>query len=383
METYMRLLLRGLAETESEHVVRPYLAYPSALTRFKWPSNFQPRLVRPYTQWVRIPLSLPWELLRNPVDVLHVQNVLPPVCRARRVVTIHDLSFEIAPETFTRGYRLRLRTLVRLTARRADLIITSSRSSKDDLIRLYGVPQEKVRVVYLTHDPSFGPEPDEPGDSETRARLGIEGPYVLYVGRVEPKKRLDHLLRAYHMLKQDGCEHRLVICGRRSWLSNPVYELVRELGLSDAVVFTEYVADDDLPALYRGAAVFVFLSRYEGFGLPPIEAMASGTPVVSTRGGSLGEVLGDAALFVESDQPTPTAGALAQVLMERDVADGLRRKGLLRAAEFSDYREFAKRTLAVYEEAMDPRCRPASTGAPEVPRTRGQTSPCPDQKRRH
>ena len=352
VETYIRMLLRGLTETETEHVIRPYLADPSELERFRWPPNFQPRLVRPYTQWIRIPLSLPWELLRNPVDVLHVQNVLPPLCPARRVVTIHDLSFEIAPETFTRGYRFRLRTLVRLSARRSDLIITSSQSSKLDLVRLYGVPESKVRVIYLTCHPAFRPEPDEPADTICRARFGIEGPYILYVGRVEPKKRLDQLLHAYHILKQDGCKHRLVICGRRSWLSDPVYELVRELGLADDTIFTGYVADADLPPLYRGADAFVFLSKYEGFGLPPVEAMASGTPVVSSRGGSLGEVLGDAALFIEPGQPADIANALGRVLVERDLAEELRAKGLRRAAEYSDYRGFAERTLAVYEDAL-------------------------------
>ncbi|MHB8377830.1 MAG: glycosyltransferase family 4 protein [Dehalococcoidia bacterium] len=350
VETYIRLLLSGLMQIESPHEFRPYLAFPSALTRFTWPDNFKPRLVRPYSQWVRIPFSLPRELITHPVDVLHVQNVLPPIARSRTVATIHDLSFEIAPRTFTLGYRTRLRALVRITACRADLIITSSARSKRDLMRLYHVPEERIRVVYLAHDPALTPEPAA-GDDAARATLGIDGPYLLYVGRVEPKKNLEQLLRAYALLRRDGRTHRLVVCGRRSWLSDGVYKLTAELQLNDHVVFTGYVPDAALPPLYRGASAFVFLSQYEGFGLPPIEAMACGTPVISSRAGSLDEVLGDAAVSVDPDRPDAVAHEIARVLDDAALRDELAGRGLLRAADF-DYLTTARQTLQVYEEAL-------------------------------
>lgn len=349
VETYIRLLLSGLIQIDSPHEFRPYLAFPSASTRFQWPDNFKPRLVRPYTQWVRIPLSLPRELIAHPVDVLHVQNVLPPITRSRTVATIHDLSFEIAPRTFTLGYRTRLRALVRITACRADLIIASSERSKRDLMRLYHVPEERIRVVYLAHDPTLTAEPDA-GDGAVRSLLGIDRPYLLYVGRVEPKKNLEQLLRAYALIKRDGREHQLVVCGRRSWLSDGVYKLTAELNLSDQVVFTGYVPDEALPPLYRGASAFVFLSQYEGFGLPPIEAMACGTPVISSRSGSLAEVLGDAAVSVDPGRPDVVAHEIARVLDDAALSDDLAGRGLRRAAHF-DYLATARRTLRVYEEA--------------------------------
>jgi glycosyltransferase involved in cell wall biosynthesis len=349
VETYIRLLLQGLIDARSAHEFRPYLAFPSAMSRFAWPQTFTPRLVRPYRQWVRIPITLPLELIAHPVDVLHVQNVLPPLYRGRTVATIHDLSFEIVPHTFTLGYRTRLRILVRLTAKRADLIITSSEQSKRDLVRLYRVPAERIRVVHLAHDPAFTQRAAR-NDPEVRARLGIHGPYILFVGRVEPKKNLDKLVRAYALLRRQGRGEKLVICGRRSWLSDPLYELVNRLDLEQHVVFTGYAQDQDLPPLYRGAAAFVFLSQYEGFGLPPIEAMACGVPVISSRAGSLDEVLGHAAASVDPQQPEAVASEIARVIDDAGVRDDLIGRGLARAGDFN-YLTTARQTLEVYEEA--------------------------------
>jgi len=182
-------------------------------------------------------------------------------------------------------------------------------------------------------------------------RYVIERPYILYVGSLEKRKNLPRLLEAYAYLRETLPGWKLVIVGGRKWKSDPIYKAVQRLGLEPHVIFTGFVAEEDLPALYNGADLFVFPSLYEGFGLPVLEAMACGTPVVTSNTSSLPEVAGEAALLVAPTDVKAIAAAMQRVLSEPDLAAELRRRGLERASQFS-WERTARETLAVYERVL-------------------------------
>jgi glycosyltransferase involved in cell wall biosynthesis len=185
-------------------------------------------------------------------------------------------------------------------------------------------------------------------------KYGVERPYILYVGALESRKNLPRLLEAYARLRKWSARWKLVIVGARKWKFTPIFEAVQRLGLEPHVHFTDYVADEDLPALYRGAELFAFPSLYEGFGLPVLEAMACGTPVVTSNRSSLPEVAGDAALLVDPLDVEAIAGAMQRVLADEALAAGLREIGLARAAQFT-WERTARETVAVYKKAIDGR----------------------------
>ena len=345
-------LLYGLSRLETEHRFYPYLAAAKARTLMPVAANIRPRLVRPYSAWLRVPLMLPAELMLRPVDLFNAASGwAPPWCPAPFVATIHDLLFEKHPESYTRAMRWRLRWLVRATASRAVRVITVSHTSAADLVRLYGVPVGKIRVIHNALDPDLAPVVDPDLTARVRARYGIGGPYILYLGVVEPKKNVDQLLRAYAVLRRErGIPHRLVIAGRAGWLSGPILRLVASLGLERDVVLPGEVPQEDVAALYSGASVFAYLSSAEGFGYPPLEAAACGTPVLASDATALKEVLGDAALMVDPLRLDEVVGGLSRLLVDDTLRGRLRARGLGLARQFQA-EAAARQVVAVYEEA--------------------------------
>lgn len=354
-ESYATNLIEALATIDSVNEYTLYVTRPEAVRRFsqRWP-NFVVRQTRPHTPLIRIPLTLSAELRKNPVDVLHVQFTAPPFAPCPVVVSIHDLSFEHLPETFKRRSRAQLRLTVRRSARKATHILALSEHARADIVATYGIPADRVTAIPLAAADRFQPVVDERELQRVRHTYGIAGDYILTVGSIQPRKNLGRLIAAYARLRTDAKvgHPQLVIVGRQAWLVGETLRAIRDSGFSDSIILTGYVPDDDLPALYSGARCFVYPSFFEGFGLPPLEAMKCGVPVVAGNRTSLVEVVGDAGILVDPLNPEAIASGLSQVLSDEDLREELGSRGLERSRLFN-WRETAKRTLEVYERAAD------------------------------
>jgi glycosyltransferase involved in cell wall biosynthesis len=288
----------------------------------------------------------PFDRLAGPADVFHFPNfIVPPLREGRAVVTIHDMSFVRFPHFAEARNLAYLEARIRDTARRADAIITDSRFSAAEIGSLLGVEAGRLHPIPLGIAADFR-RPDDETVRLVRRDLDLDRPYLLTVGTIEPRKNLSFLVRVFEALT--GFDGELVLAGMPGWSCAPIFERLRRSPSTSNIRYLRYVADAQLPALYAGAEAFVITSHYEGFGFPPLEAMACGTPVVSSAGGSLPEVLGDAARIVDTFDAERWTDALRAVIggAERDrlVAAGLRR-----AAEFT-WDATAEQTWAVYEK---------------------------------
>ena len=321
------------------------------------PTNFRARRL-PFNNrlltagWQRLRLPAPIEWFSGPLDLLHAPDfVAPPARRARRLVTIHDLTFLVVPQHAHPRLRAYLAGAVPRAVRAADHVFVDSEATRHDLQRLLDVPEERITTVYVGAEPQFRPLAG-PEREEARAALvaaGVPpGPYLLTVGTLEPRKNHLGLLRAFARLRRLGVPHRLVIAGKRGWLYEPIFAAVDELGLEDAVRFLDFFPEALLPALYACADLVLLPSFYEGFGIPLLEAMGSGTPAIVGNRPSLPEVAGGAALLVEPGDPTALADATWSLLHDQAARATLRAKGLARARAF-DWRASAERVLARYQ----------------------------------
>jgi len=215
-------------------------------------------------------------------------------------------------------------------------VLTLSEYSKRDIVRRYNVPPDKITVTGLAAAPMFRPIHDEARLSDVRERYGTGKEFILSVGNLQPRKNIKTLIEAYVRLRRaDATRHRLVLVGKKAWLHDGIFAAARASGYADDLVFTGYVPDADLVALYNAADLFVYPSIFEGFGLPPLEAMACGTPVVTSNTSAIPETVGDAALTVDPLDPVSLADAIILALFNRTFHDYLARLGLQRAALFS------------------------------------------------
>ncbi|MFN2532772.1 MAG: glycosyltransferase family 4 protein [Pyrinomonadaceae bacterium] len=368
-ESYATNLIEALAEIDTVNDYVLYVTTSSASERFsgRWP-NVTVQKTLPHTPLIRIPLILAAELRRHPVDVLHVQFTAPPFTPCPIVVSIHDLSFEHLPRTFKRRSRTQLRLTVRSSARRADRILTLSNHTREDVIKTYGIASERVRAIPLAPPAHYGPVLQEKELQRVRHNYGIDGDYILSVGSIQPRKNLARLVHAYAYLRNKRSASKLpklVLVGKCAWLYDDTLRALQETQVADSVILTGYVPEEDLPALYSGALFFIYPSYFEGFGLPPLEAMKCGTAVVAGNRTSLPEVVGDAALLVDPFDVQDIASAMENLLDDPDRRSELSVKGLTRANTF-DWRETARQTLAVYEEVVtgtDSTRKPQSSAA--------------------
>ena len=352
-ESYAVNLIEALAQIDSINNYTIYVTTDAARDRFdrRW-SNFKVRSTLPHTPLIRIPLTLSAELRKNPVDVLHVQFTAPPFCPCPTVVSIHDLSFEHLPQTFNRRSRTQLRLTVRHSARRAARILSLSEHTRRDIISTYGIAPERVSAIPIAAASHFARVVDKSELQRVRHTYGIHGEYILSVGSIQPRKNLVRLVKAYASLRGGNSADKLpklVLVGKCAWLYDETLRALEETGVKDSVVLTGYVPEKDLPALYSSALCFIYPSFFEGFGLPPLEAMKCGAPVIVGNKTSLPEVVGDAAIAVDPFDVEAIAGAIKRVIEDQSLRNELSLKGQQRAGSF-DWRETARRTLAVYEE---------------------------------
>jgi len=292
---------------------------------------------------------LRFELPPLGLDVLHSPDFIPPFrCNCKSVITIHDLAFLLYPQLLTED-GARYYGQIDQAVRRTDHIIAVSQNTKEDIVRLLGVPEDKITVIYEAANPIYRPVEDERELRRVREKYHIGGDFILFVSTIEPRKNLPTLLRAFRQLLDDyKVEVQLVVAGRQGWLCEEVFSLVEELKLTETVLFLGRVPVEDLPPLYTAASLFAYPSTYEGFGLPPLEAMACGTPVVVSNVSSLPEVVGDAALLVAPDDIPGLTVALWRGLTDEARRAELIAKGFRRAQCFS-WEKAARQTLAVYQ----------------------------------
>lgn len=350
--TYIRNLLRHLArlDKDTEYVLlcheRDCPVAPALGPNFRAvPDNS-----RPYS--LREQVSLPWALRREHVDLFHAPHyVLPPLSGRASVVTIHDcihLMFpQYLPNKLALGYA---RSSLWMATRMSDRILTVSETSKRDILRFFNVDAEKITVIYNGIDERFRRQPPEEEMVRVRERYQLEGDFVLYAGNVKPHKNLERLFDAFHLVRQRGVDQvKLVVIGDEVSKYAELRRAVHKYNLHKYVRFLGFLPDETLAVLYRLATVFVFPSLYEGFGLPPLEAMASGAPVVTSNVSSLPEVAGDAAVLVDPYNPESIADGLVRVLTEPDLQAILKARGLQRAAEFS-WERAVERIHGIYTE---------------------------------
>lgn len=314
----------------------------------------------------------PWRLLamashlgRRPLDgfygrpaIVHATDHLLPHLRARSLFTLHDLIFELFPQHHRRYNYWFLKLMMPRFLRAADRIVTVSEQSRSDAVRLYGIDPERVTVIHNGVESHFRPAPAAAGEDRAALdRYSLPARYLLHVGTIEPRKNLIRLLEAFGRVRESHPTLKLVLVGQKGWLYEPFFEALARSGLEEHVLLPGYVSDADLPALYRQAACFVFPTVYEGFGLPALEALACGTPVVASRSSSLPEVTGGAALLVDPYDPAAIAAAIRRVLEDEALAARLRDAGPRRAAVFT-WEAAARRTLTLYLELLGQHGRP-------------------------
>jgi len=354
-ESYATNLIEALARVDSVNEYTLYVTTAEARARFsqRWP-NFRIQTTLPHTPLIRIPLTLATELRKRPVDVLHVQFTAPPFSPCPVVVSVHDLSFEHLPQTFNRRSRTQLRLTVRHSVRRAARILTLSEHTRRDMIETYGTSPERITAIPIAAPSYFGRVREERELQRVRHIYGIEGDYILCVSSIQPRKNLPRLVRAYESLRNKrgpGKLPKLVLVGKCAWLYDETLRSIEEGRMKDSVILTGYVPQSDLPALYSGSICFVYPSYFEGFGLPPLEAMKCGAPVIAGNRTSLPEVVGDAGILVDPYDVNAIAAAIERLIDDPDYRQQLRVKGLARSSVF-DWNETARRTLDVYEQVV-------------------------------
>jgi glycosyltransferase involved in cell wall biosynthesis len=354
-ESYATNLIEALAQIDHTNRYTLFVTKAAAIERFadRWP-NFKVQRTLPHTPLVRIPLTLSRELRRNPVDLLHVQYTAPPFAPCPIVTTIHDLAFEHLPETFNRRSWMQMRLTVRLTARRAAHIITVSDYSRADIIRTYRIPPERITVTPEAAAESFFPVRNETELKRIRETYGIQENYILSLSSIQPRKNLVRLIEAYSCLRGVRPEVKLpqlVLVGKRGWLEHETFRAAERSALGNEILFTGYVPEGDLAALYSGAICFVYPSYFEGFGLPVVEAMQCGVPVIAGNRTSLPEVLGNAGVLFDPFDTQALVKSLTQVLGDPEYRAELSSKGLERARNFK-WQKTAQMTLGVYERAV-------------------------------
>ncbi len=349
-ENYSLFLIRALLDLDSQNKYVLYSNRPPAEDLFAPADNVRQRVIPFPRLWTHVRLSL--EMLMRPPDVLWVPaHVLPLVHPRSSVVTVHDLGYLHFPEAHTARARRYLDWSTRYNARHAARVIADSQCTREDLISRYHTPPDKIDVIYPGYDETTFHPRAETGEAErVRDRYALPETYALFVGTLQPRKNLATLIDAVRILLDRGTPVHLAIGGKLGWMHEQVLERIKDAGLDPFIHTLGYVPQDDLPALLRSARVFVLPSLYEGFGLPALEAMACGVPVVCSNTSSLPEVVGDAGLLVPPTSAVDLATAIEQVLSQPSLAADLARRGPERARRFS-WAQAAEQVLRVLEEA--------------------------------
>jgi glycosyltransferase involved in cell wall biosynthesis len=351
-------LARSMATLMPTHQWELVAPVPIDLSAQQGQSELPPNLTAIYAslnplrrRWWTI--GLPLYARRSRLALFHGTNYNLPLWNScPTVVTIHDLSLLLHPGTHPENLVHRARRRLPVMTRLATRIITDSESVKREICEHLNVPPEKITSVALAPREVFQPVAEHAA-RETRQRLGVSDEFILFVGTVEPRKNLVTLVRAFEdMLRNTDLKPQLVIAGQRGWLNDELFALIEKAAFSKYILFTGYLTDEDLRALYSSCRAAIYPSLYEGFGLPPLEAMACGAPVITSRIPVIMETSAQAARLVNPIDVQALTAALVELLKDADARAQLARAGLKRAAEYT-WARTARETLAVYAEAVE------------------------------
>lgn len=359
---YTRNLIRALAEKESRYQYTLFVAGGwSEEDRMRpWPANFRLRSVPLSDRWMhvlwqRLRLPVPIQAIIGPLDLFHSPDfVLPPTGRTPAILTVHDLSFMRVPQYFVPGFRQYLQSAVSRAAQRARHILADSASTRRDLIELMSIESNRVSVLYPGVEARFRPVRDNAELAKIRSQYKLPERFILGLSTLQPRKNFDGLIKAFRILlaeREDTLrigDLHLVIVGGKGWMYEETMALVQGYGLEQRIHFPGFANDSDLPAIYSLAEVFAFPSWYEGFGIPVLEAMACGVPVVAADNSSLPEAVGDAGLLVDAADIHALAEALAQLLTDQLLRARLIQNGYQQAQRFS-WEEAAQQLLSTYK----------------------------------
>lgn len=310
--------------------------------------DFQPRFFRVLWQFVIFPFTL----RRFKIDILHSPNYITPLFKLgfKIIVTIHDLTFCLMPNKYTVTKRLFYKSLVPLFMKIADKVISVSENTKKDIINLFKIKEDKIYVTYESYPEYYTQSFDSEKIKNTLSKYGIEKKFILFVGMIEPRKNVLSLLKAFYLI-DDEIDMDLVIVGKKGWYYRDVedfFEFAQGENLKNKIKITGYVAEPDLKYFYQGASVFAYPSYYEGFGLPPLQAIACGTPVITSNASSLPEVVDDAAIKINPSNIQDLADAIKEIISNTELRNKMKEEGIKQASKFS-LENFAANTIKVYE----------------------------------
>jgi len=348
--TYIRNLLAALREIDNQN---EYVLYVTDISHpfyqaFHSYEHFKIRQIALKSPFIRIPLFLARETLKDSLDILHVQYIAPPFHKGKLVATIHDLGFLHFPESFSRFEVLRSKILIRMTAKRSDKIITGSHFSKQDIIKTYKINPQNIEVIPLGVSTTFKPESNPAKAKKILDKYRVQKPYFLCVGRLNPRKNLISLVKAFAMMKKEkSIPHKLVIVGKEDFATRKIIQSIKAADSSSDVLLTGYVEEQDLPLLYNESDVFIYLSLFEGVGLPVLEAMSCGAPVIASDLSSLTEIVGDAGLLVNPLDPKEIGDAIFRITSNQELKKKYAARGISRAREYS-WLSTAQQTLNIY-----------------------------------
>lgn len=337
---YVKNLVEALAKVDpkNEYV----LISPSTERDFSTPQR-----------WFWDQFIFPRRARKARVDLLHQPCFSAPLGYSGKViVTCHDLISIFFPENLPLASRLFYSKWEPFSYRKASKIIAISEHTKRDIMALLKIPEEKIRVIPLAASKDFRPIKSKRKIKEVQKKYKTGENYILDVGTIEPRKNLPFLVRSFALAVREGVDANLVITGKKGWYYQGLFKLVADLNLQDKVIFTGYVAEYDLPALYSAAKAFVFPSLYEGFGLPPLEAMACGVPVISSNTSSMPEVIGKAGILISPKDERLWAKTIVNILKDKALALTLGQWGIRQAKKFS-WEETARKTVEVYKEVVN------------------------------
>ena len=313
-------------------------------------SGFSGFVYRAVSTFLPVPYSF---FFGRKSDITHFFNyIVPPFVHGKKVVTVHDMVYKSFPDTVRGRTKYMLDIGLKRSMKRADLIVTDSEFSKKEIIKYFPQHESRIRVVPCGVDlERFHPCDDPERIPEVKKSLEIEGDYFLYVGTIEPRKNLERLITAYaaFVKKVGSSSPKLVLAGGKGWLDQGIYSRVEKLGMKENVIFTKYVPSEDMNPIMCGALAFVFPSLYEGFGMPPLEAMACGVPVLSSGEASLPEVTGDCAVICDAYDTKSIAEGMYRLYSSEELRKELSRKGLQRAQGFT-WKRSAEMLMEVYRE---------------------------------
>lgn len=353
--TYIIQLVRALAGINTDHELFVFV-HRSRLVHFQDHQASRMHFVpvqdkSPALRLIWEQLALPGLANRYNLDLLHsLHYTRPTILSCLSIVTFHDMTFFMYPQLHTRSKRLLFPLFIRSSARRAKAIITVSETTRRDAIRILNIPEHKILAIPHGVSAEFFHITDHTVLEAGCKKYNLPEDFILFLGTIEPRKNLPSLLRAYHRLLESGCNYQLVLAGHEGWMMGELQDTIQKLKLGKFVHFTGYIPKDDLPVIYNSARIFVYPSLYEGFGLPPVEAMACGTPVVASDIPVNKDHVGDAGLLFPPDDEFQLFNHLDRLVKDRDLREDLSRKGIERSRAFR-WQATAQSTLDLYQRA--------------------------------